>query len=255
MITSTANPLVKDLARLRTPRHRRSAGRFLIEGRRPLEMAFGAGVRVDQVVVCPELGGRAGDWPVDVVEMTEAPFRKVSVRQKPDGVLGVARLLDTGLPPAPTNGPLLVLVAEAVEKPGNLGAMLRTADATGVAVVMVTDPTTDIHNPNVVRASQGALFTVPVAITTMPEALAWLDTHSIRLVALSPAAATTLWETDLTGRVAVAVGSESPGLSPPLTAAAETTVMLPMQGSVDSLNVSVVAAVALFEACRQRSQT
>ena len=253
MITSPSNPLVKELVRLRSRRHRDRSQQFVIEGVRPLAIAAGAGVEILQQVVCPELGGRATFQDVPVVEMSAGPFRKASQRQGPDGVMGVARHLDTRLEALPSS-PSLVLLVEAIEKPGNLGAMLRTADAAGADAVVVTDPATDVHNPNVIRASQGALFTVPLAVSHRDGTLEWLRSNRVRLVTTSPNAGRAPWEIDLTVPVAIAVGAEAVGLSPELIDASEEELRIPMSGTVDSLNASVSAAVVLYEARRQRAQ-
>lgn len=251
-ITSTANPLVKDLGRLRSSRHRRRQQRFLIEGHRELTRALAAGIPVETVIVCPQLGGAALPEAGEVIEMAEAPFRKLSIRQSPDGVLGVAPFLATDLARLAFPAPALVLWLEGVEKPGNLGAMLRTADAVGVDAVVVTDPGTDVHNPGVVRASQGALFTVPVAVASSDEVRARFAAEAIRVAALSPGAAAGLWEADLSGSLAVAVGAEDRGLSEETLAAADIRCSIPMAGTIDSLNASVAAAVVLYEVARRR---
>lgn len=252
MITSTSNPLVKDLVRLRSSRHRREQSRFLIEGRRELTRALEAGVAVESTIVCAELASGPIPGGVRVIEMAEAPFRKISGRQSPDGILAVAPLLPTGLDRVRFTDPALVLWLEGIEKPGNLGAMLRTADGAGVDAVVVSDPATDIHNPHVVRSSQGALFTVPVAVTTTEDALGRFAAEGIRVIALTPDAPATMWEADLSGSVALAIGSEDRGLSETVLAAADTRCLIPMRGTVDSLNASVSAAVVLYEALRRR---
>lgn len=251
VITSPTNPLVKDLVRLRDRRHRDREGRFLIEGRRPVRIAAEAGVDLTQVIVCPDLIGEP-DFDAPVIEMALAPFEKISARQNPDGVIAVANHLDLDLARLVPSRQALVLMVQSVEKPGNLGAILRTADAAGAEAVIVADPATDVHNPNVVRASQGALFTVPLAVTTAGEGLAWLADHGIMSVATSPAAEHVIWDADLTGPVALMIGAESTGLSPALLEAATITVSLPMRGTLDSLNASVSAALAMYEALRQR---
>lgn len=252
MITSTSNPLVKDLAGLRNRRQRDQSRRFLIEGRRPAAMALAAGTNVLQQVVCPDLGATSVGGSAPVIEMALAPFRKLSIRQNPDGIIAVAEHLATSLQHLAVNANPLVLVVEALEKPGNLGAMLRTADAIGISAVIVCDPATDIHNPNVVRASQGALFTIPLAVATAADTTSWLTDRSIRLVAMTPHATEVLWDGDLTGATAVAIGAEATGLSAELMEAAGHLARLPMSGKVDSLNASVTAAVVLYEAARQR---
>lgn len=255
MISSTANPLVKELHRLRQRRHRDRGRRFLIEGRREVSRAVGSGVELIQQVVCPALGGEPIDPGAPVVAMEEAPFRRISVRQHPDGVLAVAGYLDTGLAKLRPGPDPLLLVVEGIEKPGNLGAMLRTAAGLGVAAVIVADPTTDIHNPNVVRASQGALFLVPVATAASDRVVSWLAEQSIPLVAATPEAVTPLWQAPLDGAAAVAIGAEATGLSDLLLAAARSRVAIPMVGEVDSLNASVAAALLIYEAVRRRRQS
>lgn len=254
LIRSTSNPLVKDLVRLRTRRHRDARHRFLIDGRRPVEMALRWGAPVVRQIICRELGGEpvAGDIPV--TEMAAAPFEKASIRQKPDGVMALADHLDTSLSSLQVEDDPLILVIESVEKPGNLGAMLRTADAAGAAAVIVADPATDVHNPSVVRASQGSLFTQPVAVDDIGAVLAWLEARGIDVVAATPDAPVALWARSLVGPVAVAVGTEATGISDRLRDAAEALVSIPMMGHVDSLNASVTAAVMLYEAVRQRRQ-
>lgn len=252
MITSTANPLVKDLARLRQRRHRDRQRRFLIEGRREVARALAANVDVLYQVVCPALGGEAVDPGRPVTEMAEAPFRRISQRQTPDGVIAVATYLDTDLDRLAVGPSGLLLVAEGIEKPGNLGAMLRTAAAFGVAAVIAADPTTDVHNPNVVRASQGGVFLVPVAVAPSAKVVAWLGERSIPLVATAPEAPTPAWEVPWEPPLAVAIGAEATGLSAQLRAAARWEASIPMAGPLDSLNASVAAAIALYEATRGR---
>lgn len=251
MITSPSNPLVKELVRLRSRRHRDTEARFVVEGRRPLALAAAAGVTFEQQMICRELGGEpVVDAPT--VEMSEVAFRKASYRQNPEGVLAIARHLDTSLTKVSLPETPLVLVAESIEKPGNVGAMLRTADAGGVDAVVLTGEGTDIHNPNVVRASQGALFTVAVGTAAVEELTAWLSENGIRLLAAVPDGGSAPWQVDLTGPVALAIGAEDEGLSPALLDAAAGRITIPMLGRVDSLNASTAAAVLVYEAVRQR---
>lgn len=261
-ITSPQNPRVKELVRLRDRRHRDRSGSFLIEGYRELSRAVEAGVTLHTLFLCPELflGGnepdlatRAAAAGAEVVELSEAAFRKVSYRDRPEGLLAVAKQFDSGLGRLALGAKPLLLVVESIEKPGNLGTMLRTADAAGVTGVVVADPTTDPFNPNVVRASLGTLFTVPLAVASTPETLRWLGTAGVEVVATTPDADLLLWQAKLTGSAAVVVGSEQYGLSEHWLGAAHTRVRIPMAGSADSLNAAVAAAVVLFEAVRQRS--
>ena len=261
-ITSPANPRIKHLVRLRERRERDGSGLFLVEGYRELRRALAAGVEVTELYSCPglylgeneeALVGAAARAGAEVVAVAEAPFRKASYRDRPEGLLGVARQFPTGLERlAPGPDPLL-LVVEAIEKPGNLGTMLRTAEAAGAAAVIVCDPATDPFNPNVVRASLGTLFSVPLAVADTPGTISRLRELGIRTVATTPSASRPHWEADLTGPVAVVVGSEQYGLSAAWLEAADLRVVIPMPGSVDSLNAAMAAGILLFEAVRQRA--
>ena len=260
-ITSTTNPKVKRLVRLRNRRHREAAGVFLIEGFRELARAASAGIRLSEVYVCEQLF--MGENEPDLIRQMEAsgtrlyrlsvdPFRKVAYRDRPEGLLGVAPQFDTRLqsirPPADS----LLLVVEGIENPGNLGTILRTADAAGVDAVIVADPTTDPFNPNVVRASLGCLFTVPLAVSTSPEVIRWLVENQVRVMATSPSARDGYWEADYSGSIAIVVGSEQYGLGEIWLNGNFPTVSIPMRGSADSLNAAISSSLVLFEALRQR---
>lgn len=261
IITSTQNDRVKDLVRLRDRRHRDRSGRFLIEGFRELRRALDAGVRMDALFTCPPLFlgpneealiRRASDSGAEIVELAEDPFRKASYRDRPEGLLASAPQFPTTLERLDLGTTPLVLVAEAIEKPGNLGTMLRTADAVGVDAVLVADPTTDPFNPNVVRASTGTLFTVPLAIGSSDEVRAFLSDRGVRTVATTPDTDVLHWDADLTGPIAIVVGTEQYGLSEEWLRAADIEVRIPMAGVADSLNAAMAAGVVLFEAARQR---
>lgn len=255
-ITSTTNPTVKALADLKTRRARNSSGRFIIEGSRAVARAIEAGVEIDRLVFCPALLDAAGDavlgrWGARAtLEVAEAPFRKIAYRRHPDGLVATAVQFPTDLEHLPAGPNPLYLVAEAIEKPGNLGAMLRTADAAGATGVVVADPTTDVFNPNVVRASQGAIFSVPIAVAPTPTVLAWLEATGVVVVSGRIGADRAYWDVDMSGPTALVVGAEDSGLSAEW--ADITTVEIPLHGSADSLNASVAAALLLYEAVRQR---
>jgi len=261
-ITSPANPRIKHLVRLRERRERDQSGLFLIEGYRELSRALEGGVELTELYSCPSLylGEHEGALVeaaiaagAELVPVAESPFRKASYRDRPEGLLGVARQFPTGLERLQPGPDPLLLVVEAIEKPGNLGTMLRTAEAAGAAAVVVCDPATDPFNPNVVRASLGTLFSVPVVVGDTPGAIARLRALGIRTVATTPSASLAYWEADLTGPVAVVVGSEQYGLSATWLEAADLRVVIPMPGSVDSLNAAMAAGVVLFDAVRQRA--
>lgn len=262
LITSLQNPRIKALVRLHDGSHRRRQGLFLVEGRREVERAWAGGWKIETLYLCESEFTREDDAMasaalgaegVELVQLAPEPFAKASHRESPDGWLAVVqarevRLDALQLPPNP-----LLLVVERVEKPGNLGALLRTADAAGVAAVLVCDPVCDLHNPHAIRASQGAFFSRPVVVTDNTTARLWLEARGIRPVVTSPAASGAVWQTDLRGPVALAVGAEDTGLSSDWLDGECVAVSIPMQGLSDSLNVNVAAAVVLFEAVRQRT--
>lgn len=253
-ISSTANPRVKSFAKLKKARVRSESGLFLIEGEREVERAIAAGVELDTLLLCPELiDGPLPRVPdtVEVVELAHGPMAKVSVRQNPAGTIAVARQFDTRLERIVLGEAPLVLIAERVEKPGNLGAMMRTADAVGADAAVIADSATDVFNPNVVRASQGALFLVPLAIASSAETIEWTRANGLHVIGGYPDTDHDMWDVDITGPTAVLVGAEDVGLSP-LWANIATPVRIPMAGSSDSLNASVSAALLLYEAARQR---
>ncbi|BCJ33860.1 rRNA methyltransferase [Actinocatenispora thailandica] len=259
-ITSLSNPRLKQLVALRRRRARERLSVTLVEGYEELVLALDAGVRPKELYFCPEFGRhdqgvveRATASGAEVLRLSRAAFEKVAYRESPDGWLAVVPAVAdvlTSLRIAPDS---LLLVCEAVEKPGNIGAILRTADAAGVAAVLAADPVIDWGNPNLVRASKGTIFSVPVASGTSDDVLRWLDEHAVRLVATTPGTDTGLTDVDLTGAVAIAVGSEMGGLSAAFLAAAQARVKIPMFGRINSLNVATAAAIAVYEAVRQRS--
>ena len=261
IITSMQNERVKDLVRLRERRHRDRTQRFIIEGFREITRAVESGLAIETIYICPELFlgtnepaliGRLDRIGTEVMELAAEPFRKASYRDRPEGLLAVAPQFPTGLGRlSPGDNPLL-LVAEAIEKPGNLGTMLRTADAVGAHAVIVADPTTDPFNPNVVRASTGTLFTVPLAIGSTIDTIAWLRSNQIRIVTTTPDTDTLIWNANLGGPVAIVVGAEQYGLTDAWIDAADVKVRIPMAGTADSLNAAMAAGIALFEAVRQR---
>jgi TrmH family RNA methyltransferase len=261
-ITSTANPRIKQLVTLRRRRSRDQAGVTLVEGVAEIELALAAGVRPQALYFCPALASpeslplpaRVEALGTEVVAVSKAVFEKISYREGPDGWLAVVPSVASTLESLELGPQPLVLVCAGLEKPGNLGAILRTADAAGVAAVIAADPVTDWGNPNVVRASKGAVFSVPVASATSAQALDWIAGHGLRIVAATPDATTLVTDADLTGPTAIAVGAEQTGLGLEWLAHADESVRIPMFGKADSLNVSISAAIITYEAVRQRMQ-
>ena len=250
MITSPSNPEVRAVAALHKRAERERSGMFLIEGRREVARAANAGIHIAAVY------RRTGSDPLTLarnprtVELGEIAFEKLAYGR--DGIVATALTPGFGLEDLTIVEPALILVVQSIEKPGNLGAILRSADGAGAALV-VTDPVTDIVNPNVVRSSLGSLFTVPVAVATTREAIGHLTERNIDIGAAIVGSGRPPWEVDLTGPVAIVIGSEHSGLDPAWSEAAHHLISLPLAGNVDSLNASVAAGVILFEAVRQRS--
>lgn len=265
-LSSVHNPRVKETLGLRDRKDRDKSGQFLIEGYRELLRAVDSGHPIDTLFICPELFlgtnepaliGRVRDSGARLFSCTEQVFRKLSYRDRPDGLLAVApqqhlTLKDLEKILKGKQRPFLA-IAEAIEKPGNLGTILRSSDAVGLDALIVCDRCTDIHNPNVVRASVGTLFTVPVIEASGKEALAWLKERNIAILAATPSAEKEFTAVDMSGPLAIAVGTEQLGLSPLWMESADLQVKIPMNGVADSLNVAMATTLLLYEAVRQRS--
>ena len=261
-LTSPANPRIKHVVKLRSCSTREETGEMIVEGFRECRRALDNGYRPHAIFHCPELylkneneaqlvadAERAG---ADVFACSKTAFVKMAYKERPDGLLMTGphvakRLADLNLPPN-----ALVIVTESIEKPGNLGTILRSADAAKVAAVIVCDRTTDIHNPNVVRASTGTMFSVPIVEASSDEALSWLREKGFKVLAATPHAEKLHFEVDLTGNVAIALGAEQYGLTAKWMDGAELRVRIPMLGLADSLNVSAAATILVYEAVRQR---
>lgn len=263
IISSKQNPTVKWLTSLRKRRDREEAGVTLVDGFEELSMAVNAKAKVQAIYYCPELMNdvaqlllldKARAMGAETTELTRPVFEKVAYREGPDGWLGICGSIQTKLGDIKLSEKPFVLVCESVEKPGNLGAMLRTADAAGVDAVISVTSVTDWSNPNIIRASKGAIFSVPVAETTQDELFAWLQTHNIQVVAATPSAETSYVVSDLTQGVALFVGAEKPGLTKFWLEHADIKVLIPMYGKVESLNVATSAALLMYETLRQRDR-
>ena len=262
LITSLQNPKLKQVVKWRDRRDRDRAQVVLLEGYRALSRALAAGFPVHEVFYSPahyldtnepELLARLEGQGAQLVEVAPEPFAKMTYRDRPEGLLGIGHQTHRTLAVIPQRDtPAFLLVAEQIEKPGNLGTMLRSADAAGVDALVLCDPRTDLWNPNVVRASTGVLFSMPIPECSSREALAYLKGNGIRIVATTPHAEKLFTEVDLTGPVAMVVGSEQVGLSSQWMDNADLLVRLPMMGAADSLNVATATTIALYEALRQR---
>lgn len=261
-ISSAANPRIKQLVALRRRRERDQAAVTLVEGQAEIRLAVAAGVRPRALYYCPDLNPAGAGSVIEAVaergaQLVRVPrpvFEKISYREGPDGLLAVVPAITVGLDHLTVTAAPLVLVCAGLEKPGNLGAILRTADAAGVEAVIAADPVTDWGNPNVVRASKGTVFSVPVASGGSEQVLDWISGRGLRIVAATPDASQLVTATDLTGPVAIAVGAEQTGLPDLWLDRADIRVRIPMFGLADSLNVSTSAAIITYEAVRQRMQ-
>ena len=262
MITSPANPRLKALSALRRRRTRETEGLTLIEGFEELQLAWRSGVVPQALYYCPSLMAdeaarsslvaEAAAAGAEIFELSRAAFERAAYREGPDGFLAVVSTSTRGCADLAVPADALVLVCEGVEKPGNLGAMLRTADAAGVDAVVAADPVTDWGNPNVVRSSKGTVFSVPVATDTAQATVRWLAQQGIAVVAATPDTDLAHTDVDYTGPVAIVVGAEKHGLTSQMTASADHRVRIPMVGQANSLNVSTSAAIVVYEAVRQR---
>lgn len=261
-ITSRQNPRIKQAARLREGRERQRTGRFIIDGAREISRALEAGIVPIEAFVCDVLADsnecrqavlRIEQSPAEVVSVSPDVFAKLAYGERNDGVVVVAEtpirhLNALRLPQNP-----LLAVLERIEKPGNVGAILRSADAAGVDAVIVVDGGTDLYNPNTIRASLGTVFRPNVCTAAVAETIAWLREQSLNIYATRPDAQLLYTTIELRAGAAIVLGSESHGLSEAWHAAEVTPIRLPMHGIADSLNVSIAAAVLFYEALRQRS--
>lgn len=260
-LTSLKNPKVKSTEALRERRERDKTGLTLLEGYRELSRALDAGIRIRDVFFCPEqfLGGNEKkllaalkNTGAEIFVCSRAVLTKLAYRDRPEGLIAVAAIKRGTLADIPVKRDGLYLVAETIEKPGNLGSILRSADAAGATAVIVCDKQTDLFNPNAIRASTGAIFSVPLAEATSAEALDFLRKLGIQILAATPHAEFRHTDADLRRGTAIAVGAEQYGLSDFWMNSADCKVLIPMLGKMDSLNVATAATILLYEAARQR---
>jgi TrmH family RNA methyltransferase len=263
-ITSVKNPRIKEAMRLRDRRGRDRQGRILVDGLRECLRAIDAGLNGGELFVCAEhlderqrvaIDENLRDSPVQMTRVTDEVFRKIAYGNRAEGVVLVTPRPDTALQNLQLGHNPLVAVLEHVEKPGNLGAVIRTADAAGVSAVIVVDGGTDLYNPNAIRASLGAIFKMPIAAGTADETIEWLRSRDVTMFATRVDGAVNYTNADFRKPAAIVLGSESLGLSDRWRDEDMPAIMVPMLGVVDSLNVSATAAVLFYEAVRQRCQT
>ncbi len=262
-LSSLQNPKVKEIVHLRDRNARENSQQFIIEGYREVLRAVDGEWKIDSLFICPELFlGSNEDKLIQrikaqgakVYRCQENVFRKMSYRDRPDGLIAVAPQRHHDLKSLELKQNPFLIIAEAIEKPGNLGTILRSSDAVGLDGLILCDACTDVFNPNVVRASVGTLFTVPVFEAKGKEALDWLKDNKISILAATPSAKLEFTEVDMTGPIAIAVGTEQLGLSPLWMDNADIQVKIPMHGTADSLNVAMATTLLLYEVIRQRKQ-
>jgi len=253
-ITSLQNPQVKYIVKLRDDKKQRQRDELmLVEGWDEINLALASRHQPQTLVTAPELASRQiVNVHTETITVNRAVFEKISYRENPDGWLGIFPIPKVSLDELKLNDSPLLIIAESIEKPGNLGAILRTADAAGVDALLVCDPRVDLYNPNVVRASRGALFAVPSVETSNESALEFLHKRGIKIVAATPQAEAEYTRQDLRGPLAVAVGTEDEGLTDFWLKQSDVKVKIPMVGKVNSLNVSIATALIVYEAIRQK---
>lgn len=254
MITSKTNPKIKNIIKLEKASERREQNRILIEGRREIERAVACGFEVDTLFVCAEIAQTGAEIPArSIEEVSLEVFEKIAYREGSDGLLAVAIPKYADLQQfKPKKKNPLIIVLETVEKPGNLGAVMRTADAAGVDAVIIADPRTDLYNPNAIRASVGCIFSVPLFACSSEECIKWLKDNKITIYCTYLKASIDYLDADFKKASALVMGTEATGISQQWVDAADQNIIIPMNGIADSLNVSVTTAIVTFEAIRQR---
>lgn len=256
-ITSIQNPFIKSLVLLQEKsKARKQSGIFLIEGKREIEIAMKGGYEVETILFLPELisvvEARKLSKSADLIEISKEVYQKLAYRDTTEGILALAKTKSLQLSDLKLSENPLILVAEAPEKPGNIGALLRTADAANLDAVIIANPKSDLYNPNIVRSSVGCLFTNQIATGTTDEIITFLKERKIAIYCATLQNSTSYHTQDYSTPTALVVGTEATGLTEEWRKAATQNIIIPMQGEIDSMNVSVAAAILIFEAKRQR---
>ena len=262
-ITSTQNPFIKQLIQLKEKsRERKKSGLFLIEGKREITLALNGGYKLETILFNPELLSEEqinklinpSIHKPEIVSISKDVYQKLAYRETTEGIIAVAKTKDLSIATISfkTKNPL-ILVAEAPEKPGNIGALLRTADAANIDAVIIANPKTDLYNPNIIRSSVGCIFTNQIATGSTLEIISFLKENNINIFCAALQASVEYHTQDYTKPTAIIVGTEATGLSDDWLQNATQNIIIPMQGEIDSMNVSVAAGILIFEAKRQRN--
>lgn len=253
-ITSSANPKFKRLiALLQKSSERRESALFTVEGVREISHCIEAGYKPDCIFFCPDIVSEETLPQCRHFALSAGLYAKVAYREGTEGAIGVFQAIEHPLSGLHLKDNPLIAVLESVEKPGNLGAVLRTCDAAGADALIICDPRTDLYNPNLIRASIGAVFTVPTAVCTTAQAITFLKSQGIRILTAQLQDSSLYYDCPMTKGTAIVMGTEATGLSDKWRQAADAHIRIPMLGKLDSLNVSVSAAILLYEAVRQRN--
>jgi RNA methyltransferase, TrmH family len=261
LISSLQNPLVKDVVKLsQKSNERKTAGLFVVEGIREVSLALQSGIKVRHLFICEHIYKSDDSYPIEIgkyptamVKVNPEVYAKIAYRGSAEGILAIFESFDTKLQNLNASENSIFIVLESVEKPGNLGAILRTADAAGVDGVIICDPQTDVFNPNVIRSSLGCLFTVKIAVCDRDEYFRWATTLKLSTKLASVQATDYYYKSDLKGPLSLVFGTEAEGLSADWYEHAHEKLKIPMEGMIDSLNVAASVAIMVFEAKRQRS--
>ncbi len=258
-ITSIQNPFIKSLVLLQEKaKARKQSGTFLIEGKREIELALKGNYEIETILFLPEIitetqiAKLTNNQTFDLIEISKEVYQKLAYRDTTEGILAIAKTKSLQLSDLKLSENPLILIAEAPEKPGNIGAILRTADAANLDAVIIANPKSDLYNPNIVRSSVGCLFTRQIATGTTSEIIAFLKEQKINFYCATLQNSTSYHTQDYTKPTALVVGTEATGLTKEWRDAATQNIIIPMQGEIDSMNVSVAAAILIFEAKRQR---
>jgi len=255
IISSTQNPKIKNLVKLQEKsRERKKQGVFIIDGQREIKEALKGGIIIEEIFICPEIIKTAAPEfsSIKITPISAAVYKKICYKEKPDGTLAIAKINQSELTGLNLKNKSLLVILEAVEKPGNLGAIIRTAYAAGVDALIINDGQTDIYNPNVIRASEGFIFKIPVIISSRVDTLNFLKKNKVKIFAAALTGSKIYTKANFKESTAIILGTEATGLSKEWLAVADEIIKIPMKPEIDSLNVSVSAAILMFEAWKQR---
>ena len=257
-ITSVQNPYIKSLVQLQEKaKVRKQTGTFLIEGQREIELALKGGYEIETILICTDLAQPSENLKIprsehQIIEISKEVYQKLAYRDTTEGILAIAKTKLLALSDLKLSKNPLILVGEAIEKPGNVGAILRTADAANIDAVIIANPKSDLYNPNIIRSSVGCLFTRQIAVGSTEEVITYLKANKINIFSATLQDSTEYHTQNYTTPSALVVGTEATGLTEKWRIESTKNIIIPMQGEIDSMNVSVTAAILLFEAKRQR---